>query len=92
MYGQVGDGDGGHPPRAGAGAHGATAVAAGAHHSYALRQDGTVWAWGRNYRAELGDGTKIQRLRPVQVRAWSARPPSGAVATTAWRCSRTASS
>ncbi|WP_051485573.1 PKD domain-containing protein [Nocardioides sp. J54] len=44
-----------------------TMVAGGAHHSYALRADGQVAAWGRNYRNELGDGTKTQRTRPVLV-------------------------
>ena len=31
-------------------------MAGGAHHSYALRTDGRVSAWGRNYRTNLGDG------------------------------------
>ncbi len=42
-------------------------AAAGAHHSYALRTDGTVASWGRNYRTELGDGTSTSRTRPVSV-------------------------
>jgi len=42
-------------------------VAAGAHHSLALTSDGKVWAWGRNYYGQLGDGTKTNRLTPVQV-------------------------
>jgi alpha-tubulin suppressor-like RCC1 family protein len=33
---------------------GLTAVAAGASHSVALRNDGTVWAWGGNYYGALG--------------------------------------
>ena len=41
-----------------------TDVIAGAHHSYALRSDGQVTAWGRNYRANLGDGTTADRTRP----------------------------
>lgn len=45
----------------------AQAVIAGAHHSYALRSDGRVMSWGRNYRGNLGDGTTSQRLRPVFV-------------------------
>ena len=44
-----------------------TDAAAGAHHSYALRTDGTVASWGRNYRIELGDGTSTNRTRPVNV-------------------------
>ena len=32
-------------------------VAAGRIHYLALRSDGTVWAWGRNDRGQLGRGT-----------------------------------
>ena len=44
-----------------------TAVAAGSNASYALRSNGTVWAWGYNGNGRLGDGTASQRLSPVQV-------------------------
>ncbi len=44
------------------------AVAAGNRYSLALREDGTVWAWGDNEMRQLGDGTKAQsRKEPVQV-------------------------
>ncbi len=46
---------------------GVTAIAAGDYHSLALRSDGTVWSWGRNYEYQLGDGTNTVRLLPVQV-------------------------
>ncbi len=46
---------------------GISAIAAGESHSLALNEDGTVWAWGRNYEGELGDGTYTQRNIPVQV-------------------------
>ena len=42
-------------------------VAAGDVHSLALRGDGTVWAWGGNQRGQLGDGSTIARLSPVQI-------------------------
>jgi PKD repeat protein len=48
-------------------ASGITEVIGGAHHSYALRSDGQVLSWGRNYRSELGDGTTTNRTRPVSV-------------------------
>lgn len=33
----------------------------------AVKSDGTLWAWGGNYRHQLGDGTKITRPTPVPV-------------------------
>ena len=36
---------------------GETAVAAGFAFSMVLRQDGGIWAMGRNYKGQLGDGT-----------------------------------
>ncbi|MDR2017583.1 MAG: hypothetical protein LBQ00_01675 [Syntrophobacterales bacterium] len=44
-----------------------TALAAGADHSLALKEDGTVWAWGRNNNGQLGDGTTAQKNTPVQA-------------------------
>jgi alpha-tubulin suppressor-like RCC1 family protein len=44
-------------------------VSAGTFHSLALKKDGTVWAWGKNYHGQLGDGTTTDRKTPVQVRA-----------------------
>jgi alpha-tubulin suppressor-like RCC1 family protein len=43
------------------------AVKAGARHSLALRKDGTVFAWGDNTLGQVGDGTTINRDRPVVV-------------------------
>ena len=43
------------------------AVAAGSTHNLALKQDGTVWAWGWNTKGELGNNTQINSLTPVQV-------------------------
>ena len=47
---------------------GVKAIAAGAHHTLALKNDGTVWAWGYNDNGQLGDGTTTNRLVPVQVK------------------------
>lgn len=44
-----------------------TAVAAGLNHGMALKNDGTVWAWGDNGYNQLGDGTTTRRTLPVQV-------------------------
>lgn len=42
-------------------------IAAGQAHSLHVRSDGTVWAWGYNNHGQLGDGTRVGRLTPVQV-------------------------
>ena len=44
-----------------------TAIDGGYDHSIALRNDGTVWAWGLNSFGQLGDGTDTNRITPVQV-------------------------
>jgi alpha-tubulin suppressor-like RCC1 family protein len=53
------------------GLSGITSIAAGRMHNLALRQDGTVWAWGWNHYGQLGDGTTIDRSEPVQVQGLS---------------------
>jgi alpha-tubulin suppressor-like RCC1 family protein len=45
----------------------AVAVAAGTMHSLMLRADGTVSAWGWNFRGQLGDGTTTNRILAVDV-------------------------
>jgi alpha-tubulin suppressor-like RCC1 family protein len=43
------------------------AIAAHTCHMLAVRQDGTVWAWGGNDLGELGLGTTIAAATPVRV-------------------------
>ncbi|MBX3012878.1 MAG: hypothetical protein KF832_15290 [Caldilineaceae bacterium] len=46
---------------------GTVALALGAEHSCALRQDSTVHCWGSNQTGQLGDGTTTERLIPTPV-------------------------
>ena len=42
-------------------------MVAGGYHVLALKDDGTVWAWGYNSSGQLGDGTLVDKNTPVQV-------------------------
>jgi len=43
------------------------AIMSGEIYTFALKGDGTVWAWGSNMFGVLGDGTTTDRYSPVQV-------------------------
>ena len=42
-------------------------IAAGGSHSLALFSDGSLYAWGRNSRGQLGDGTKDYKNTPTLI-------------------------
>jgi alpha-tubulin suppressor-like RCC1 family protein len=69
-HGQLGNGtnkDSNVPVQV-SGLTGITAIsAAGDSHSIALKNDGTIWAWGDNGDGELGNGTNKDSNVPVQV-------------------------
>lgn len=44
-----------------------SSVDAGDYHTLVIRNDTTVWAFGFNNAAQLGDGTQVNRSTPVQV-------------------------
>ena len=46
---------------------GAQAIAAGNAHSMVLKGDGSVWATGRNFYGQLGDGTTSNKRSFVKV-------------------------
>lgn len=50
------------------GLSGVRSVATGQYHSLAVKNDGTVWAWGDNWDSQLGDGTNQDRYQPVKVK------------------------
>ena len=47
--------------------HSVIAIMGGEHDNYALKSDGTVWAWGGNFVGQLGDGSYTNSVTPVQV-------------------------
>jgi alpha-tubulin suppressor-like RCC1 family protein len=47
------------------------AITAGREHSFAIKSDGTLWAWGSNVYGQLGDGTKTNRTSPVRITSLS---------------------
>jgi len=49
----------------------APSITAGGYHSIALNDDGTLWAWGDNGSAQLGDGSTTNRNVPVRVTSLS---------------------
>jgi alpha-tubulin suppressor-like RCC1 family protein len=60
-------------------------VEAGVSYSLAIKNNGTLWAWGDNSFGMLGDGTRITRKSPVQIGTdtnWS-KISAGAVNTLA---------
>ena len=52
-------------------------VAAANNSSYGVKTDGTLWAWGSNSEAELGDGTTTDRAAPVQIGTQFAQVAAG---------------
>ena len=46
-----------------------TTIKGGYNRAFAVRNDGTLWAWGSNQYGQLGDGTTTNRASPNQVGA-----------------------
>lgn len=43
------------------------AVFAGDSHVGVIKEDGTVWTWGENFHGQLGNGTREDSSKPVEV-------------------------
>lgn len=42
-------------------------IAAGHGHTVALKNDGTLWAWGNNFSGQVGNGTTFDRNVPTRI-------------------------
>ncbi|MCR2808041.1 RCC1 domain-containing protein [Paenibacillus soyae] len=60
-----------------------TKIASGGGKTLALKDDGTVWAWGHNGNGELGDGTTENKSAAVQVQQSQGGPLNHIVAIAA---------
>ncbi len=66
-------------------------VVAGLNHTCALREDGTLWCWGRNALGQLGDATTTARFDPKQVLPLGAADWVEITASGEFTCARRAS-
>jgi len=57
-----------NPPVTVLGLNDVKAMSGGWGHSLALRNDGTVWAWGYNYYGQLGNNSTADSWTPIQVK------------------------
>ena len=44
-----------------------TATGGCGFHTFAMKNDGSLWAWGRNLNGELGDGTLVNKYIPTKI-------------------------
>jgi alpha-tubulin suppressor-like RCC1 family protein len=69
-YGELGDGTNvikNAPVRIGTDNNWATVSAGTDYHTAAVKNDGTLWAWGRNDSGQLGDGTNASKFSPTNI-------------------------
>ena len=69
-YGQLGDGtfiDKSNPIQVGTANDWQIINASDDSHSIAVKNNGTLWAWGHNDYGQLGDGTSINKNIPIQI-------------------------
>ena len=69
-HGQLGNGtyaSQSSPVQVGSSFNGIVSIGAGIYDSYAVKSDGSAWAWGDNLIGELGNGTTTSNTTPTQV-------------------------
>lgn len=69
-YGGLGDGtsiDRTTPVKIGSSNDWKTVTGGGAFFSVAMKNNGSIWAWGDNQFGQLGDGTNIDKWNPIQI-------------------------
>lgn len=42
-------------------------IGSGGNHAFAVKTDGSVWAWGYNNKKQVGDGSSADRTSPVSI-------------------------
>ena len=42
-------------------------IGSGHSHSFLIKEDRSLWAWGDNFTGQLGDGTQVERSSPVKL-------------------------
>lgn len=73
-YGELGDGTQNTIPKNPVQVKGLSdiiTIDAGDNFSFAVKKDGTVWAWGRNDYSQLGDGDSSNKNTPEQIEGLS---------------------
>lgn len=58
-------------------------ISAGSSHSMAIKNDGSLWAWGRNDNGQLGDRTTTDRYTPVKIMDFVTSVSAGTIHTMA---------
>ena len=79
-HGELGDGtttNRSYPTQVSGLSSGVVGLGMGLYHTCAIKTSGTLWCWGANNYAALGDNTTTQRTSPVQVLAASATNITG---------------
>ncbi len=67
QYGQLGNGLADYLPRQTASGTNWKEISCGVNHVLAIKNDGTLWAWGYNENYQLGNGSNINNFIPEQI-------------------------